>query len=119
MGIFTIIKRMFQAAGCLIIVIVMAGSSLIFYVESNPEPSERMEAIGQEVDDRVDSDAGFLERLGALISAWWDSDELVAEAQQDKALQEESKTRREENERERRFNDSQYSSDDDHYGSSN
>jgi hypothetical protein len=53
-----------------------------------------------------------------LISAWWDSDELVAEAQQDKALEEESKEKREARERERRFNDSQYREGDDYYGSS-
>ncbi|MBP6363471.1 MAG: hypothetical protein KA233_12575 [Novosphingobium sp.] len=118
MNPFTFIKNTIRAAGCLIIFAVMAGGSLVSYVESNPDRSGRMAAIGWEAEQRVDRDAGFIEKVGALISAWWDSDELVAEAQQDKALEEESKEKREARERERRFNDSQYREGDDYYGSS-
>jgi hypothetical protein len=119
MGIITIIKRTFQAAGCLIIAGVMAVSGLASYVEANPVANDRMEVIEREAKQRVDEDAGFFEKVGAIIAAWWDADELVAEAEQDKALNAHSKKKQEERERDRRFNDSQYSESDDYYGSTN
>lgn len=119
MGVFTIFKRLFQATGCLIIAAVMAGSALTSYVDSSPEVQERLKLSVEDAETRVDEEDSFWTKMSALISSWWESDELVAEAEQDKALAAESKKKREESERERRFNESQYSSNDDYYGSSN
>jgi hypothetical protein len=117
MGIFTFIKRIFQAAGCLIIAAVMASSALTAYIDKNPAAQERIELSAKDAEMRVDEDSTFLEKVGALISSWWNSDELIAEEAQDKALQAESKKKREEREREQRFNETRDSSNDDYYGS--
>jgi hypothetical protein len=119
MNPFTFIKRLFQAAGCLVVAVVMAGSALTAYVDKNPEAQERIKLSALDAEMRVDEDSTFFEKVGALISSWWNSDELVADAEQDKALRAESKKRREERERDNRFNDTQYSENDDYYGSSN
>lgn len=119
MNPFTFIKRIFQVAGCLIIAAVMAWGALVSYVDKSPEAQERIELSVKDAEMRVDEDASFMEKVGALISSWWNSDELVAEEAQDKALSAESKKKREQRERERRFNEGQNSESDDYYGSSN
>lgn len=118
MNPFTFIKRIFQAAGCLVVAVVMSGSALTAYIDKNPEAQERVKLSVMDAEMRVDRDSTFFEKVGALIASWWDSDELVAEAQQDKALRAESKKAREERERERRFNDGHSYDSDDYYGSS-
>lgn len=118
MNPFTFIKRLFQTAGCLVVVVVMAGSAVTAYIDKNPEAQERVKLSVMDAEMRVDEESTFFERLGALIASWWDSDELVADAKQDKELREESKKQRAERERERRFNESHYSDSDDYYGSS-
>lgn len=118
MNPFTFIKRIFQAAGCLIVAGVMAGSALVSYVEKNPAAQERIELSAKHAEMQVDEESTFFEKVSALISSWWNSDELVAEEAQDKALSTESKTKREERERERRFNEGHSSESDDYYGSS-
>ena len=115
---FTNIKRVFQV---LVFIVLLGGVSLTGlynYVDTNPEVQERLKLSALDAETRVDRDAGFFEKLGALAAAWWDSDELVADAQQDKALRKESQKKREERERDNRFNDTQYSENDDYYGSS-
>jgi hypothetical protein len=119
MNPFTYIKRIFQAGGCLVVAVVMAGSALTSYVDKNPAVQERIELSAKDAETRVDEDAPFMEKVGALISSWWESDELIADAQQEKTLEAESKKKQKQREREHRFNDSQYHENDDYYASSN
>lgn len=118
MNPFTFIKRTIQAVVLLIVAVVMAGSAFVSYVEKDPDARARAEVIGRDAEMRVDEDSTFLEKVSALIASWWDSDELIAEAEQDKALEAESKKKAAEREREAAFNDSQHSSNDDYYGPS-
>jgi hypothetical protein len=118
MNPFTFIKRIFQAAGCLVVAVVMSGSALTAYIDKNPAAQERIELSAKDAEMHVDEDSTFFEKVGALISSWWNSDELIAEASQDKALSAESKKKRDQREREQRFNESHYSESDDYYGSS-
>ena len=118
MNPFTFIKRMFQAAGCLIVTGVMAGSALVSYVEKNPAAQERLELSAKHAELQVDEESTFFEKVSALISSWWNSDELVAEEAQDEALSKESEKRRKDRDRERRFNEGRSNEGDDYYGSS-
>ena len=115
----TSIKRVFQVLVCIVLLGGFALTGLYNYVDTNEEVQARLKLSVEDAETRVDREAGFLEKAGALIASWWDSDELVAEAQQDKALHEESRKKQEKRESEQRFNDSQYSSNDDYYGASN
>lgn len=118
MNPFTFIKRIFQAAGCLIIAAAMAWGALVSYVDKNPEAQERIELSAKHAELQVDEKSTFFEKVSALISSWWNSDELVAEEAQDEALSKESEKRRKERDRERRFNEGHNSESDDYYGSS-
>jgi hypothetical protein len=115
---FTSVKRVFQVLVCIVLLGGISLTGLYNYIDTNEEVQARLKLSVEDAEMRVDRDAGFWEKAGALISSWWDSDELVAEAQQDKDLRDHSKKQQEERERERRFNDSQYSENDDYYGSS-
>ncbi len=117
MNPFTFIKRMFQAAGCLVVLAVMSVSALTAYVDKNPAAQERIELSAKDAEMRVDEDSTFFEKVEALISSWWNSDELIAEQAQDKALSAESKKKQEQRERERRFNEGYSSESDNYYGS--
>jgi hypothetical protein len=112
------IKRVFQVLAFIVLLGGVSLTGLYNYIDTNEEVQARLKLSVEDAEMRVDEDAGFFEKLGALIASWWDSDELVAEAEQDKASSEHSKKQREERERERRFNDSQYREGDDYYGSS-
>lgn len=114
MNPFTFIKRIFQAAGCLIIAAAMAWGALVSYVDKNPEAQERIELSAKHAELQVDEESTFFEKVSALISSWWNSDELVAE----EALSKESEKRRKDRDRERRFNEGHNSESDDYYGSS-
>jgi len=109
------IKRSFQAAGCLIVLGVAAIGGISSYVERNPETKERLEISERVASDRIDHDAGFFTKVGALISAWWESDDLVEEVRTEKAEAEQDKAARRKEAEARRFNDSSYNSEDDYY----
>ncbi len=121
---FTNIKRVFQALVCIVLLGGFSLTALYNYIDTNAEVQARLKLSVEDAETRVDDDAGFLEKASALIASWWDSDELVADAQQDKDLSEQSKKRQEQREREHRFNDSQYndtqsSENNDYYGAPN
>jgi hypothetical protein len=114
----TSIKRVFQG---LVLIVLLGGISLTGlynYIDSNEAAQARLKLSVEDAETRVDRDAGFFEKAGALIASWWDSDELIAEEAQDKALQAQSTKKREAREQEHRFNENQYSDNDDYYGSS-
>ena len=116
---FTSIKRVFQVLVCIVLLGGFSLTALYNYIDTNEEVQARLKLSVEDAETRVDEDAGFLEKAGALIASWWNSDELVADEAQDKALQAESSKKSEEREREHRFNETQYSENDDYYGSSN
>lgn len=121
MGIGSIIKRGFQAIGCLGL-IWFVGVSLFAgyasYVDHNPEAKARLEAAGEAVEHKVDEDAGFLANLGVLLSAWWNSEEHYEEKQREDALEAKAKAARRQAEEERRFNDTVPSAENDYYAQS-
>lgn len=116
MTIGTVIKRGFQALGCLWLlgVVVLGGTSA--YFENNKEAQKRLEVSAEDAMLRVDEDAPFWTKVGVLVTSWWNSDELIEEAANDKALEAKATAKRKEDEESRRFNDSHYNSSDDYYG---
>ena len=121
MGVGTIIKRLFQAVGCLGLLVMFSFAGLSSYashVERDPEARARLEAAGEVVEHKVDEDAGFLANLGVLLSAWWNSDEHYAEKQREDALIAKAKAERRKAAEERRFNTTVPSSDNDYYAES-
>lgn len=118
MAIGTVIKRTLQVLIGLFLLGGFAISALSSYVENSPEAQERLKVSVEAAEYRVDEDAGFLAKLGTLISAWWESDELLAEAKTEKALEQQAKAQRKKEEADRRFNETSYSSNDDYYGTS-
>ncbi len=116
MTIGTVIKRGFQALGCLWLLGVVLLGGISAYFENNKEAQERLEISAKDAEFRVDEDAPFWTKVGALATSWWNSDELVNEAASDKALEVKAKAKRKADEESRRFNDSSYNSSDDYYG---
>ena len=116
MTIGNVIKRSFQALGCLWLlgVIVLGGVSA--YMENNKEAQARLEISAKDAEFRVDEDAPFLTKVGVLVTSWWNSDELIEEAKTEKALDQQAEAKSKADEESRRFNDSSYNSSDDYYG---
>ncbi len=115
---FMSIKRLFQVLACLALLGGFSLTALYNYINTNAEVQARLKLSVEDAETKVDKEAGFLEKTTALAVSWWESDELVAEAQQDKVLRDDSKKKQAERERDRAFNENQHSSNDDYYGSS-
>lgn len=119
MAIGTVIRRTLQITIGLIVIGVLAigalGSYVEYRIESSPELRDRLELSLQAAEYRVDKDAGFFDKLGVLISVWWNSDELLAEAERDKALERRAEARSREEQTFHRFNDQSVTYDDDYY----
>jgi hypothetical protein len=116
----TLIKRSFQGLGCLVllgIVLLSGAGSISSYYENNPEAQKRLEVSAKDAELRVDEDAPFWTKVGVLITSWWHSDELIAEAQTEKALEEQIKAKNRAEEESHRFNNGYDSSGSDYYPS--
>lgn len=121
MGVGTIIKRLFQAVGCLGLLVMFSFAGLSSYashVERDPEARARLEAAGEAVEHKVDEDAGLIANLGVLISAWSNAEEYYEEKQREDALEAKARAERKRAVEEQRFNSTVPRSDNDYYAES-
>lgn len=119
MGAITLIKRTVLALIGLGVLVVISISFLAAWFQSNPPDPDRIEAMERAAKHRVDEDSGVMEKIAVLVSTWWESDDLVAEAKQEKADREREREADRRAEEERRFNTPQYYGNDDYYPSGN
>lgn len=115
MPVVGIVKRIIVG----LILLVVAGVALLTatytYIDNSPEAQERLKVSVEDVEDRVDEDAGVMTKLSALAASWWGSDDLVTEVREEKAREQKAKAERRAEDEERRFNDSNHGYDDDYY----
>lgn len=119
-----------SAAGCLKrTVVALIGlffavgfllTALYRYVDKSPEAQERLELSAQRAELSINEDDSFLTKLGVLFAVWWNSDELVADARQEKEIEEKNAAQRRKEANAARFRDqdSHSGANDDYYGSS-
>lgn len=113
-----IIKRTFQSLGCLFLLGVISLAGLYSYIDNSPGTQKELLVSLEAVEHRVDEDSGFFERLGVLVTAWWNSEEHYAEKQREDELEAKAKAARRQAEEERRFNNTVPSSENDYYAES-
>lgn len=118
MTIVTILKRTFAILFGLFLLGGFALSSLSGYFQNSPDAQERLKVSVEAAEYRVEKDAGFFTKLGTLVSAWWESDELVAEAKSEKKTEQQAKDQYKKDKEARRFNESGFNSSDDYYAPS-
>ncbi len=117
MGVGATIKRTFQGLGCLMVIGVYLVLGTASYFGNNPEADKRFEVSAEDAKHRVDEDAPFWTKVGVLVTSWWHSDELVAETQAERALDERAEAKNQAEDESNRFNDSAGGSDNDYYPS--
>ena len=115
MSVAGIFKRIIVGLILLVVAGVALLSATYTYIDNSPEAQERLKVSVEDVEDRVDEDASVMTKLSALAASWWNSDDLVAEAQDDKARTLKAEAAQRKKEEEHRFNDSRTGYDDDYY----
>lgn len=120
MSIVGFIKRAIVALIGLVMLGAFALTALYQYIDNSPEAQERLEISAKRAELSVNEDDGFFTRVGLLIAVWWNSDELVADAREDKAAEERARAERKKQREAEAFEqgDSYYSNGD-YYGSGN
>lgn len=115
MSISGFLKRAIVAVVGLVIVFVFALTALYQYIDKSPDAQERLELSAKRAELSISEDDGFLTKLGVLIAVWWNSDELVADAREDKELAEQEQAERRKEAEAARFRDDTADSNDDYY----
>lgn len=111
------LKRAIVAVVGLVIVFVFALTALYQYIDKSPDAQERLELSAKRAELSISEDDGFLTKLGVLIAVWWNSDELVADAREDKELAEKEEAERRKDAEAERFERDESSYSGDYYGS--
>ncbi|MFM5922915.1 MAG: hypothetical protein ACKOPG_01845 [Novosphingobium sp.] len=115
----TLIKRGFQAMGCLVLLSIAALGGVSSYFDKHPEAQERLEVSARLAEPDSEMEAGLFTQVKAIVSHWWEAGEVVADQRAAKALAEKDRAEQRKEEQSRRFNDSSYNSGDDYYPEGN
>jgi hypothetical protein len=119
MQIVTFIKRTIQ-----VLVLLGTGGGLLLwatysYIDSSPAAQARLKISVEDVEDRIDQDAGVMTKATALFASWWASDDLLAEKARDAKLEKQVDAERKAEAESQRFNDNQTGYDEDYYPGGN
>lgn len=112
MSAVAIIKRLVAA---MIVLAVLGGIALavLFHrINANPETEKKAVIILEHLEKTFSEEDGTFTRIGALIAAWWNSDEILAEAHREAKYTEMREKERVANS----FADDSYSDANDYYG---
>lgn len=115
MQAITFIKRSIQIVAGLILLAMFGFGFLTTWFQHNPPSADRLEAIERSAEGRVNEDDSFLTKVGVLVTAWWESDEVMKDVKEEKAMEASAKAERRKAEESRRFNDPSYDYDSDYY----
>lgn len=115
MPVLTFLKRGIQLIILLAIGAVALLTGLYTYIDSSPEAQERIKVSVEDVEGRVDPEAGFMTKATALVASWWSSDEIVAEKRTETALSAKAAADERKEEESRRFNAGDSGFDGDYY----
>ena len=120
MSVAGFVKRAIVGVVGLTLLIGFALTSMYHYVDRNPEAQERLELSAKRAELSANDDDGFWTKVGLLFAAWWDSDDLIADAREEKAERDKSVAERKQRDAASGFERGDtYYSNDDYYGRRN